>query len=92
MVDCSYLFFISFIMQSVIERLKTWYFNLNRIENYVRERTQSKKCILLDTEWQEAKRPSSLLYAYRKSNFKYKEIVPIDTMDYVGAKRYMVIY
>jgi len=57
-----------------------------------RERVHAKKCILRDTEWEIVKKPARFLYAYRKSNFKGKEILPLDRLDYVWAKEYLVIY
>lgn len=77
---------------NVKEKIKGGYYNSDRIENYVRERVHSNKCILRDTEWQQVMKPKRFLHAYRKSNFKYKEILPLDRLDYVWAKEYLVIY
>lgn len=71
------------------ELIKTWYYNQNRITNYVRERLKSWKCIIVNTDWVPQKK--SFIMLFEKSKFKYKEILPMDKMDYVWATTYMII-
>lgn len=74
---------------NVREKMKSWYYNHNRISNYVRERFKAGKCTIINTDGIPQKK--SFIMLFEKSKFKYKEILPMDNMDYVGATVYMII-
>lgn len=70
-------------------------FDKKKIAYFVLEKVNEGKAVLLTTEWKWAKRQRihnfELIARFNKSKFKYKEIVPVDSVYYEKAKQFLII-